>query len=106
MVEKLYSFSLADAKVIERIIEDDNAAINHMILKRDDALPEHRANSNVYMIVVRGNITLQLDDQQPHYYPHGSILAIPYRTLMNVSNQNNEVAEIFVVKSPSPAKMT
>ena len=106
MVEKLYSFSLADEKVIERIFEDDNAAINHMILQRDDALPEHRANSNVYMIVVRGNITLQLDDQQPHSYPRGSILAIPYRTLMNVSNQNNEVAEIFVVKAPGPTKMT
>ena len=77
-----------------------------MIMKRDDALPEPRANSNVYMIVVRGNITLQLDDQQPHSYPRGSILANPYSTLMNVSNQNNEVAEIFVVKSPSPAKIT
>ena len=106
MVEKLYSFSLADGKVIERIFEDDNAAINHMILQRDDALPEHRANSNVYMIVVRGNITLQLDDQQPHSYPRGSLLGIPYRTLMNVSNQNNDVAEIFVVKAPSPTKMT
>ena len=105
MVEKLHSFSLADEKVIERIFEDDNAAINHMVLRRDDALPEHRANSNVYMIVVRGDITLRLDDQQPHFYPRGSILAIPFRTLMNVSNQNDEVAEIFVVKAPGPAKM-
>ncbi len=105
MVEREYSFNVTDQKIIERILEDEHAAINHMVLCQGDALPEHHANSNVYMAVTRGTITLRLNDQEPHSYPHGSILAIPFRTLMNVSNQHEEAAEIFVFKAPGPAQM-
>jgi quercetin dioxygenase-like cupin family protein len=105
MTEKLYTFTLTDAKVIEKIIEDDHVAINHMVLRHDEALPRHNANSNVYMIVVRGAVTLQLDDGETHRWPAGSILAIPHKTLMNVSNQDDDILEFFVVKSPSPNLM-
>jgi quercetin dioxygenase-like cupin family protein len=105
MIEKLYNFTRTDEKTIERIIEDDHAAINHMVLPQGAALPEHHANSNVYMIVVRGEITLRLDAQEPHAYVAGSILVIPHRTKMNVSNQRQEAAEIFVVKAPGPKNM-
>jgi quercetin dioxygenase-like cupin family protein len=102
MIEQLYSFALSDCKTIERIVEDDYAAINHMILGQAEALPEHNANSNVYMIIVRGRITLRLDDQSAHQYAAGSIVAIPFKTKMNVSNQDQEVLEFFVIKAPSP----
>ena len=77
MVEKLYNYSLTDAKTIERILEDDYAGVNHMVLPKDAALPEHFANSHVYMIVARGAITLQLNDQEAHTYGAGSIVTIP-----------------------------
>jgi quercetin dioxygenase-like cupin family protein len=105
MVEKQYSFTQSDGKVIERILEDDNAAINHMILRKSEALPEHYSNSNVYMIVVRGEVTLTLNDQEEHTYASGSIITIPYKTKMNVYNESEEVMEIFVVKAPGPKHM-
>lgn len=105
MLEEKRSFTIANTKIIEKLIEDENVAINHMILQKDDFLPEHYSNSNVYMIVIRGNITLRLDEQDEHCYPFGSIILIPFKTKMNVLNQEDEVAEIFVVKSPSPLKM-
>ncbi|HOJ11619.1 MAG TPA: cupin domain-containing protein [Clostridiales bacterium] len=104
MIEKQYKFIKTDTKLIERVLEDDNAGINHMVLPKGDALPEHFSNSHVYMIVVRGNITLRLDEQETHEYPAGSIINIPYNTKMNVSNQHDEVLEFFVVKAPSPRK--
>ena len=105
MTEKQIKYTVSNEKVIERIIEDDNVAINHMILRKTEALPEHYSNSNVYMIVARGEVTLKLDEQEPHSYPSGSIMLIPYKTKMNVSNQNDDVLEIFVVKAPSPRHM-
>lgn len=102
MIEKKYSFTMSDSKTIERIISDDNADINHMILPKGDSLPEHYSNSNVYLIVVKGNISVKLEDQEEHVYPHGSILAIPYKTKMNLYNRHNEILEFFVVKAPSP----
>ncbi len=101
-IEKSYLFAKTDVKVVERIIDDEHAAINHMVLAKHDFLPEHFSNSNVYMIVVRGTLSLQLGDQQPHAYPSGSIVAIPYNIRMNVSNQDEPVLEFFVIKAPSP----
>ena len=102
MIEKQFQFQQVNSKIIERIIDDDNVNINHMVLPKGNALPEHFSNSNVYMIVSRGNITLKLDEQQEHIYPSGSIIAIPYNTKMNISNRNDEILEFFVVKAPSP----
>ncbi len=103
MVEKLYNFTLENGqKLIERIISDENADINHVVLPNGDALPEHYSNSHVYLIVVKGAITLELNDEQPHCYPAGSIVNIPYQTKMNVSNKHDKVLEFFIIKAPSP----
>lgn len=105
MIEIHHNFTKTDSKHIERIFEDMRLGINHMVLPKDDALPLHSANSNVYMIVVRGMISLKLDEQEQHDYSAGNILIIPVGTKMNVFNENEEVAEIFVVKSPSPSNI-
>lgn len=105
MVEKQIKFTQSEDKVVEHIIEDDNVGINHMILRKSEALPEHYANSHVYMIVVRGSVTLRLNDEPANSHPSGSMLTIPFKTKMNVSNEHEETLEFFVVKSPSPHKM-
>ena len=105
MIEKSFSFTKTDSKHIERVLEDQRLGINHMVLPKGDALPIHNANSNVYMIVVRGTISLKLDEQEQNDYQTGNILVIPMGTLMNIFNSNDEIAEIFVVKSPSPSNM-
>ena len=105
MIETQFNYSLSNEKVIEKITEDDNLAINHMVLRKSEALPEHYSNSNVYMIVLRGQVTLRLDEQDERSYPAGSIINIPYKTKMNVYNQHDEVMEILVVKAPSPRHM-
>ncbi len=101
-IETLYNFKQTDSKLVERIIEDKNVGINHMVLNRGEALPEHYTNSNVYMIIVRGQITLQLAEQEAHRYPAGSIINLPYNVKMNASNQDEATLEFFVIKSPSP----
>ncbi|MCK9222664.1 MAG: cupin domain-containing protein [Limnochordia bacterium] len=102
MLEKQYTFALTDEKLIERILEDDHVGINHMVLPEGAALPEHYSNSHVYMLVIRGRVTLQLNEQAERHYPAGSIVNIPYKTKMNVMNKDREILELFVVKAPSP----
>jgi quercetin dioxygenase-like cupin family protein len=54
------------------------------------------------MIIVRGTLTIELNEQGSNKYEKGSILNIPYDIKMNAYNEDNEVLELFVVKSPSP----
>lgn len=101
-MEKAYQFNQSEEKLIEKILDDDVAMINHMILNQGDSLPQHDSNSNVYMIVVRGAVTAQLGENPPKRYEHGQIINIPGKITMNISNTDAEQAEFFVVKAPSP----
>ena len=102
MLENIFKFATGDEKLIEKIVEDDPVLINHMILPKGEGLPEHNSNSNVYMIIIKGNMTLKLNDQEPHGYTTGQIINIPYKTKMNVNNFDDPVLEFFVVKAPNP----
>lgn len=105
VIEKLFKFNSGDEKLVEKIVNDDNIHLNHMVFPKGEGLPQHNANSNVYMIVIKGLLSLQLNDQKEQRYSKGSIINIPYKTLMNVGNKNDEILEIFVVKSPNPKDM-
>jgi quercetin dioxygenase-like cupin family protein len=102
MLEKIYNFKAAEEKIIEKLVDDENLVLNHMIFKKGDGLPEHFSNSNVYMMVIRGVLTLKLDEKEEHKYIKGSIVNIPYNVKMKVSNLDDEVLEIFVIKEPNP----
>ena len=102
MIEKTYKFAQTEEKIIERIVDDENINLNHMILRNGESLPEHYSNSNVYMIITKGIMSIKLDEQDFKDYKIGDILNIPYDTKMNVTNQNEQLLEFFVVKSPNP----
>ena len=101
-IEKQFLFQKTDSKIIERIIDDDNVNINHMVLPKGEALPEHYSNSNVYMTILRGQLSIQLNDQDVHMYGAGSLLKIPYQTKMNVKNLHTDTLELIIVKAPAP----
>ncbi len=103
MIETIFPFALGNEKKVEKLIDHPVAMVNHMVFPKDQGLPEHYSNSNVYMIVVRGTLTIQLDDQEAHEYPAGNILTIPYHVKMNVGNSHDEVLELFVIKAPAPS---
>lgn len=103
MLEKVYEFSKSDRKIIEKLVDDAPLLINHMVLPTGEGLPEHYSNSNVYIIIIRGIMTLTLGDQCSVNYHGGQIINIPYKTKMNIINYQSDVLEFFVVKSPNPS---
>lgn len=105
MIGERYSFHFVDSKLVEKILEDNHAAINHVVLPTGDALPEHTTNSNVYLILTRGAATIRLADEPEEVHPAGSVVNIPHRTLMNLSNRGESPLEFFIVKAPSPKSM-
>lgn len=102
MLEKHYKYAITEEKTIERIIDDSNIHLNHMVLTTGTGLPEHFSNSNVYMVLIRGNMSIKLNEDETQLYCAGDIINIPFNTKMNVNNQHEEVLEFFVIKSPNP----
>ena len=102
MVEKKFSLTLTDDKLVEKVIMDENLHYLHMVFGKGEGLPEHDSNSVVYMTVLRGTLSIRLNDQEFHAYEAGTLLKIPFETRMNVGNQHDEVLELIVVKAPAP----
>ncbi len=102
MVEQIFKLSIGDEKAIEKIIFDDNLHYLHMVFSQNEGLPEHFSNSNVYMTVIRGKLSIALDNQEIHVYEAGTLLVIPINTKMNVKNLNSETLELIIVKAPAP----
>ena len=102
MIEKEYKLSKTDEKAIEKVIFDENLHYLHMVFNKGEGLPEHLSNSNVYMTVIRGHLSIGLDDQEIHEYEAGTLLKIPFQTKMNVRNMHEETLELIVVKAPAP----
>ena len=102
MVEQVFKLSTDNETAVERIVFDENVHYLHMVFNRGDGLPEHFSNSNVYMTVLRGKLSIELDDQPVHEYDAGTLLKIPFQTKMNVKNLQTETLELIVVKAPAP----
>mgnify|MGYP003495995519 FL=1 len=102
MIEKEYKLSKTNEKAVEKVVFDDNLHYLHMVFSQNEGLPEHFSNSNVYMTVIRGKLSIALDNQEIHVYEAGTLLVIPINTKMNVKNLHSETLELIIVKAPAP----
>lgn len=102
MIEKKYSLYSGEEKTIEKVLLDENLHYLHMVLPQGEGLPEHNTNSVVYMTVIRGRLSIGLDNQEIREYEEGTLLKIPYDTKMKVRNTQAQTLELIVVKAPAP----
>ncbi|ABR56547.1 cupin domain-containing protein [Methanococcus aeolicus] len=106
MIEKTYNFTTeSDSKTVEKIVNTDDVQIIHMIFPKGEGTPKHFTNSKVHLIVIKGEMTLTLEDQEPKVYPAGTIIHLPFNTKMIAQNLTCEVLEFFVIKAPHPSKI-
>lgn len=102
MVEQVFELSKTDEKAVERVVFDANVHYLHMVFNQSEGLPEHFSNSNVYMTVIRGTLSIGLNEQDIHEYTRNQMLKIPVNTKMNVKNLHSDTLELIVVKAPAP----
>lgn len=103
MVKQVFELNKGNEKAVEKILFDENIHYLHMVFPQNEGLPVHNANSTVYMTVIRGTLSIGLDDKAVEQHPAGTLLKIPFQTKMNVKNQNEEILELIVVKAPAPS---
>lgn len=105
MIEKTYTFTKTDAQTMEKIVDDERVNINHIIVEPGKSVVTHVSNSYVHQIVVRGTLSLSLEDGAFSHYPAGTIIAVPFNQKMSIQNHGTETLEFFVVKAPNPRDM-
>ena len=102
MIEKLYNYELRDKDIVERLIDTKDVSIAHAIVKKGERFPAHNSDAVVRLIIIRGELSIKLENQEVHLYSKGSILEIPYNMKMELSNEGEKSLEFFAIKAPSP----
>jgi quercetin dioxygenase-like cupin family protein len=98
MIEQVFHYTATEDKTLEQAVRDDALHINHMVLPEGEGFPEHNANALVYMAVIRGQLSIELDGGPVRQYRRGDILKIPQGTKMRGFNAEPEMLELIVVK--------
>lgn len=104
MIEKVFDYCLGNGKKIEKLIWDENIHLNHIIIPNGEGLPVHYSNSNVYLIINDGELSIKLGEQSINKYEKGKILTIPEDTKMELKNETCDRLEVFIIKAPAPQK--
>ncbi len=102
MIEKVIDFKISEEKTIEKLVTTNDLNLNHVILPSGEGLPEHYANANVHLVIVKGVLSAKFNDQDLTEYKAGQVINVDDQTKMNVSNQNDEVLDFFIIKAPGP----
>jgi quercetin dioxygenase-like cupin family protein len=106
MSEKTYNFTTeSNERTVEKIVSTDDVQIIHMIFPKGEGTPKHYTNTNAHIMVVKGEMTLTLEDQEPKVYPAGTVIYLPFNTKMLAQNLTSDILEFFVIKAPHPSKI-
>jgi quercetin dioxygenase-like cupin family protein len=87
-----------------KIVDEKHILIMQIALKSGQIVPQHNANSNVHLLIIRGALTVNLagiDNQAQE----GDLLPVAYQTPMTIQNTGSGDATFLVLKSPNPSEM-
>ncbi len=99
MIETLYTFSTEDATCVERIVNGPGVRINHLSLAKGESVDPHPTPEAAHFIITRGILGLKLNDQEQKRYSEGTIIAIPAKTMLDITNLGEETMHLFVIKT-------
>jgi len=97
-LEKVYLFTQTDSEVFENIFNTGNLLMNHAVIPVGKVFPKHQTDADVYALIVRGALSVAIEEQEPKTYGAGRVLYMPKGTLAELGNRSNELVELFVVK--------
>ncbi len=97
-MNNVISLTASAVKKIERIVEDPQFHLVHMVFNTDEGLPIHPAHANLYMTVLSGTLSIQLNEDPLLIVRAKSVVKVPFGTVMNVRNLHPEQLELLVIK--------
>ena len=86
------------------MVDEPHLQLIQIALNPGQAVPPHKANSNVHLLAMQGAIHVELDGV-PHTVQQACMLPVAYQTPMKIHNPNSEPATFLVFKTPHPTKI-
>ena len=78
--------------------------MNHVIMPPGKVFPKHPTDAHVYITVLRGELTISLEDEVPIRLKRGQVGNVPKGVMSSLSNVREEVVELIVLKLKSDSE--
>ncbi|MCI0469862.1 MAG: cupin domain-containing protein [Nitrospirae bacterium] len=86
------------------LIDEDYLLLMQVGLRPGQSVPQHNANSNVHLLILKGEVIVNLNGQD-NAVKEGDLVPVAYKTPMNIRNASHEDATFLVIKTPNPNQM-
>lgn len=87
------------------VYDTEPIQIMRIRLEPGDALPFHKANSNVLLVPLTGTLKFEEESGEEHLVEYGEALQVEFMTPMLVSNAGEDLLTFLVLKTPHPKVM-
>ncbi len=87
-----------------KLVDEKYLLVMQAALKPGQSVPQHNANSNVHILVVKGEVVINLNGTEV-FAKEGALVPIAYKTSMSIMNKSNKDASFLIVKTPNPSEM-
>ncbi len=84
-----------------KLVEEDYLLLLQAALRPGQAVPVHRADSNVHILVVEGELSITLDGEEVKA-EKGDIVPSSPGTEMNIVNRSDGNTSFLIIKTPHP----
>ncbi|MCX5910228.1 MAG: cupin domain-containing protein [Deltaproteobacteria bacterium] len=86
------------------LVNEKYLQINQICLEPGQQVPQHNANSNVTLTVVRGEGAFYIGEEVAKMGP-GKLIRVPFQSPMSIKNESRERLVFLVFKAPHPEDM-
>lgn len=97
-MEKVYQYTITDREIMENVFKDEKLLMNHVIVPPGKVFPKHPTDAIVYALIVRGELSVVIEDNELKTFKAGRLVNIPKCVNTELGNRGNEPLELFVVK--------
>lgn len=99
MIGKVTAYSVEKKDVFEPLIDKGPYRLNHVVIEPGKFFPKHPTDAEVTIIVVSGQLTISLGDEDPVVFVRGQVIEAPKGVESVLGNASEEYTEVFVIKS-------
>lgn len=89
--------------VMNRLADASEVQMNLVCLGPGQMLPAHNANSNVRILVLQGELSVELCGKQ-HTLGELEMVEAEFDTPMQIGNQSDSNTAFLVIKTPNPSE--
>ena len=87
-----------------KLVDEKHLLVMQIALEAGQRVPQHNANSNVHILVLKGSIKIVLDGTGTDAL-EGDLIRVQFKTEMHIDNPSKDRATFLVIKTPNPSEM-